>query len=76
MSVERVYEGESRDGKLQEALEIAIQRLNADLGEGGVRDASASWVITEISGKYGGIAGFTSVKAKITAKRSPEWELG
>jgi hypothetical protein len=75
MSVERTYEGESWDGKLQEALERALQRLDADLSEGGVRDAFSSWVVTEISNDYGGFVGFCSVKAKITAKRSPEWGL-
>ncbi len=75
MSIERTYEGESRDGNLQEALERALGRLDADLAEDGVRDASASWIITEISGEYGGLAGFRRVKAKITAKRSPAWGL-
>jgi len=73
MSVQRAYEGESGKGNLQEALEMALQRLAADLHEGGVYDASASWVVTEISGNYGGLAGFQSIKVKIAAKRSPEW---
>ena len=54
---------------------MALQRLDADLDEGGVDDAFASWVVTEISGKYGGYPGFRSVKAKIKAKRDPEWGL-
>jgi hypothetical protein len=76
VSVERTYEGKSPDGNLQEGLEKALQRLAADLGEDGVRDASASWVVTEIAGEYGGIAGFHSVKVKIAAKRAPEWRRG
>jgi hypothetical protein len=76
MSVQRTYEGESRDGNMQEAVDEVLQRLDADLGEGGVRDASASWVVTEISGERGGIAGFRRVKVKITASRSPKWGPG
>jgi hypothetical protein len=51
------------------------QRLAADLGERGVRDASASWVVTEIAGEFGGWVRH-SVKVKIAAKRRPEWGLG
>ncbi|MFZ0946452.1 MAG: hypothetical protein WB930_19270 [Syntrophobacteraceae bacterium] len=42
MSLERTYEGESPDGSLQMALDRALQPLAAELGEGGVADASAS----------------------------------
>ncbi len=73
MSVERSYEGQASEGNLQEALNKALQQLGEDLGEGGVRDGLGSWVVTEIAGERGGIAGFHSVKVKITAKRSPEW---
>jgi uncharacterized protein YidB (DUF937 family) len=73
--MERTYEGESRDGNLQGALEGAVRQLNEDLHEGGVGDALASWVVTKIAGQQGGIAGFHSVKVTITAKRSPEWTL-
>lgn len=73
MTVERTYEAESQDGNLLEAIETVRQQLDADLTEGGVRDASASWTVTEISGMSGGIAGFRSIKVKITAKRSPGW---
>jgi hypothetical protein len=71
MSVERTYEGKSSKGSLQEALEKALHLVEADIGEGGIRDASASWVITEIAGEYSGIAGSHGVKVKIAAKRSP-----
>jgi hypothetical protein len=74
MSAERTYEGESQNGNLQEALASALQLLKGDLGEDGVRDASASWAITEISGECGGIRGICSVKAKITANRVPGWQ--
>lgn len=73
MSAERKYEGKSTANNVQEALDNALQRLAAELGEGGVRDASASWVASEIAGEYGGFAGFHSVKVKIVAKRSPDW---
>jgi hypothetical protein len=73
MSVEREYEGKSSDGNLQNALSEALQQLSVDLGEGGVCDASASWVIAEIAGQYGGLPGFHNVNVKIAAKRTPEW---
>lgn len=76
MSAKRTYEGKSPDGSLQDALKGALQRLDADLGEGGVRDASASWVVTEIAGEYGGLAPFHGVKVKIAAKRTPPWGRG
>lgn len=75
MSVERTYEGESQDGNLQKALEDALHRLAADLGEGGVRDASASWVVSEIAGEHGGFTGLHSVTVKISTIRTPEWGL-
>jgi hypothetical protein len=71
MSAQRTYEAESKDGNLQEAIDAALRQLNADLAEDGVRDATATWTVTEISGKSGGWARF--IKVKITAKRSPEW---
>lgn len=73
MSVERDYEGKSSDGNLQEALNKALESLVRDLAEDGVRDASASWVITEINGNYGGFAGSRTLKVRIAAKRTPEW---
>jgi hypothetical protein len=75
MSVERIFDGQSTEGDLQEALNNALQRLSEDLGKDGVRDASASWIVTEIAGNRGGFAGFHSVKVSITAKRTPEWGL-
>lgn len=73
MNIEREYVGKS-DHSLQEALDKSLQHLAEQLGEGGIRDASASWVMTEIAGEYGGFAGRHSIKVTITAKRSPEWE--
>jgi hypothetical protein len=73
MSVKRVYEGESPNGKWQEALEKAIQLVAKDVGEGGVRDGRVSWIVTETSGEYGGIAGGRSVKVTITGTRVPSW---
>jgi hypothetical protein len=74
MDNERTYLGESDEGHLQEALSNALQKLDAAIAEDGVRDASASWTLAEISGLYGGFAGFTKVKARIVAKRSPDWD--
>ncbi len=73
MTSERIYQGESKDGKLQEALDNALQQLDGDLGEGGVSDATASWKIIEVTGQRGGIAAFRSVQVKIAAIRTPPW---
>ena len=70
---ERTYEGESRSGKLQEALDQALGKLSGDLGAGGVADGLASWKLADVTGQLGGFAGFHSVKVKITATRSPDW---
>jgi len=73
MPSERIYQGESTDGKLQEALDKALQQLGGELGEGGVSDAMASWKIIEVTGQRGGIAAFHSVQVKIAAIRTPAW---
>jgi len=74
MSAERVYEGESWGGSLQDALDKAVRRLDADLYEGGVHQPSVSWVVTDISGMHGGTStGFRSIKARIKATRNPPW---
>jgi hypothetical protein len=70
---ERTYEGESRAGKLQEALDQALGTLSAELGAGGVADGLASWKLADITGQLGGFAGFHTVKVKIKATRSPDW---
>lgn len=72
-TVTRTYDGESRTGNLQEALDSALQQLDADLGEGGVYDAMASWKLVEITGQLGGIAGFDVVRVRISATRGPSW---
>jgi len=73
MPSERIYQGESTDGKLQEALDKALQQLGGELGERGVSDAMASWKIIEVTGQRGGIAAFHSVQVKIAAIRTPAW---
>jgi len=73
MPSERIYQGESTAGKLQEALDKALQQLGGELGEGGVSDAMASWKIIEVTGQQGGIAAFHSVQVKIAATRTPAW---
>ena len=70
---ERTYEGESRAGKLEEALSQALGKLSGDLGAGGVADGLATWKLAEVTGQLGGFAGFHSVKVKVTATRSPDW---
>ena len=69
----RYYEGESATGSLQEALDKALQQLDKDLPEGGIFDAMAQWTIVAITGWQGGIAGFNTVRVKISATRSPSW---
>lgn len=72
-AVERHYEGESAAGNLQEALDAALVKLDADLPEGGVSDAMATWRGVEVTGQRGGIAGFHSARIRIAATRSPDW---
>jgi hypothetical protein len=72
---ERTFEGESRDGKLQGALDEALKQLDMALGEGGVKDGLATWKITGVTGQRGGFAGFLTVKVTITATRGPEWSI-
>jgi hypothetical protein len=72
-TVTRTYDGESRTGNLQEALDSALQQLGADLGEGGVYDAMASWTLVEVTGQLGGIAGFDVIRVRIRATRGPSW---
>ncbi|RBP03119.1 hypothetical protein DFR50_14643 [Roseiarcus fermentans] len=73
MNVKHTYEGESGNESLQEAIEAALRMLAADLNQGGVRDASASWAISEISGTHGGLAGSRSIKVTIASERTPPW---
>ena len=72
---QRQYEGESSNGNFEEALNEALHGLDKDLGEGGVQDASATWVVTEVTGSYARI-GSHSTKVKIAAVRHPEWNFG
>lgn len=69
----RVYEGESKTGNLQEALDAALKSVSDDLSEGGVADAMASWKLSEVTGQLGGIAGFRTVKVKLVATRTPPY---
>ena len=69
----RTYEGESRAGKLDEALTQALGKLSGDLGAGGVADGLADWKLAEVTGQLGGFAGFHNLKVKVTATRSPDW---
>lgn len=70
---ERRFEGESKDGKLQEALDLALEQLDKAMGEGGVFDATGSWRLAEITGRRGGFAGQRSVRVTVAATRHPEW---
>jgi hypothetical protein len=71
--VARLYVGESAAGSVQEALDDALQQLDEDLGEGGIRDALATWEMVEVTGMRGGFAGFMTVRVTIRATRSPSW---
>jgi hypothetical protein len=73
MRKERIIDGKSSKGELQDALEQAFQELNSQISEDGVRDATAAWRVIDISGEYGGVAGFQNVNVKIMATRTPDW---
>lgn len=70
---DRTFEGESNDGQLQAALDEALTQLDKALGEGGVADAMATWTISKVTGRRGGIAGMHSLKVTIIATRTPAW---
>ncbi|QVL34547.1 hypothetical protein KIH39_11755 [Telmatocola sphagniphila] len=72
--VEKKFEGESREGKIQEALDNALKELDKAMGEGGVADGLANWKLSSVSGQRGGFAGRRGVKVEITATRSPDWQ--
>ena len=69
----RTFSGISAKGSIQDALADALKQLDRALGEGGVRDASATWKLAEVIGQSGGIAGLNRVEVKIAAVRVPEW---
>ncbi len=73
-AMDRTFEGQSKDGKLQAALDEALMQLDKAVGEGGVADAMSTWTITKVTGQRGGIAGLRSVKVTITATRTPPWD--
>ncbi len=54
---ERTFEGTSKSGKLQKALNAALKELNEALGEGKVAGASAAWKLASVSGNVGGLPG-------------------
>jgi hypothetical protein len=70
---ERRFDGVSKDGQLQSALDEALRQLGQALGDGGVADAMATWTITGVTGQRGGIVPFNTVKVTITATRTPPW---
>lgn len=70
--IERTYEGTS--GKLQDALDKALELLDEDLPEGNVAGAQGSWKHFEVTGARGGFAGAQTVKVKIVATRNPDWK--
>lgn len=71
---ERTFEGSSKSGKLQKALNAALKELNDALGEGKVADASATWQLVSVSGNVGGIAGLNRLTVTIKATRQPAWK--
>jgi hypothetical protein len=70
---ERTFEGSSKSGKLQKALNGALKELNKALSEGKVADASATWKLASVSGNVGGIAGVNRLTVTIKATRQPGW---
>lgn len=70
----RTFEGSSKSGKLQKALNAALKELNKALGEGKVADASATWQLVSVTGSIGGIAGLNRLTVTIEATRSPAWK--
>lgn len=73
-SVVRTFEGNSKAGKLQKALNSALKELNKALGEDGVSDASATWSVDSISGVAGGMAPSSKITVAIKATRQPAWK--
>jgi hypothetical protein len=67
MESELTYEGESLEGKLQEALDKALGQLDKDLDKiRAVTPPKASWKIVEITGERGGL-GRVVVRMRIKA---------
>ena len=70
---ERLFEGESSNGKVQDAVDQALGKVSEALGEGGASDASATWRLLALTGDLGGIRGVRVVRVKIAAIRTPPW---
>jgi hypothetical protein len=71
--VAREFVGASRRGSLAEALDDALGKVGAALGEGGVADGMAEWELKTVSGRVGGFAGFNELSVTIAVRRSPDW---
>ncbi len=71
---ERTFEGNSKSGKIQKALNSALKDLNKALSEGGVADASATWSLASVTGNVGGMTGASKLTVKIKASRTPAWK--
>ena len=71
---ERTFEGTSKSGKLQKALNAALKELNEALDKGKVANASASWKLASVSGNVDGIAGVNRLTVTIKATRQPAWK--
>jgi len=59
------FEGTSNRGNLQEALDEAIKKA---LSSTSAADRMVTYVVTKISGRKGGFAGFNEVTVMIDAK--------
>ena len=70
---ERTFEGTSKSGKFQKALNGALKQLGKALSEGGVADASATWKLAKVTGNVGAITGSTKLTVMINATRVPGW---
>jgi hypothetical protein len=70
---ERHYEGDAAENKLQAALDEALKKLEKDLPEGHVADASATWRLLDVAGESGGLTGARTIRVRIAATRTPPW---
>jgi hypothetical protein len=63
----RTFEGTSKAGNLQKALDAAIQAAK-DSATGA--DRLVTWTLKKVAGRHGGIAGFRDVTVTIGARIS------
>ena len=67
MATLKTFQGTSKVGNLQKALDAAIQ---AALKSAPGSDRMATWTLKKVAGRHGGIAGFRDVTVTIGARIS------